>query len=142
MSTSLCSALGGKPIQPLRSIVHQLRAVKSGAEAMLMRSAGKISGRAYNIAIGQHFISEKDLCAFLEYEFIRGGCDGSAYVPVVAGGRNALSIHYTSNDCLLRWAAVTSSVFSSSLSIRDGDLVLVDAGGVKSVAPAHIEPLN
>ncbi|KAF8243061.1 prolidase-like protein [Wilcoxina mikolae CBS 423.85] len=109
--TSLPTALEGKRTQPLRSIIHQLRAVKSGAEATLMRNAGKISGRAYNKAIGQHFTSEKDLCASLEYDFIRDGCDGSAYVPVVAGGRNALSIHYTSND------------------FRDGDLVLVDAGG-------------
>lgn len=26
------------------------------------------------------------------------GCDCSAYVPVIAGGRNPLSIHYVRND--------------------------------------------
>jgi len=41
------------------------------------------------------------------------GCDTTAFVPVVAGGPNALSIHYTRNDDVL----------------RDGQLVLVDGGG-------------
>jgi len=98
--------------------MHQLRVRKSDAEATVMRHAGKASGRAFNRTIAQHFSYEKDLCAFLEYEFKRRGCDGSAYVPVVAGGKNALSIHYVSNDDVL----------------RDGDLVLVDAGGVKNMA--------
>ena len=56
---------------------------------------------------------EKDLTSFLEYRFKAGGCDTSAYVPVVAGGVNALSIHYVRNDDVL----------------RDGELVLTDAGG-------------
>ena len=54
-----------------------------------------------------------DLGNYLEYEFKKRGCDGSAYVPVIAGGRNALSIHYVRNDAVL----------------AKDDLVLVDAGG-------------
>ncbi|CDK24897.1 unnamed protein product [Kuraishia capsulata CBS 1993] len=104
---------GNKSVRSLRSIVSNLRAVKSEAELSIMRLAGKISGRAYNAAYARRFKTEKALCAFLEYRFISGGCDKSAYVPVVAGGANSLCIHYTRNDDLL----------------RDGELVLVDAGG-------------
>jgi intermediate cleaving peptidase 55 len=100
--TTLTSALEGKRIRPLKQTMHALRVFKSGAEAAVMRKAGKISGRAYNRAMEKGFEGEKDLAAFLEYEFKRGGCDGSAYVPVVAGGENALSIHYTSNNSLFR----------------------------------------
>ena len=95
-------ALGGRPIQPLRPTMHQLRATKSGAEAAVMRQAGKMSGRTYTEAMRRGFASEKELWAFLDYSFRSGGCDCSAYVPVVAGGTNALSVHYTSNDSLLR----------------------------------------
>ena len=35
----------------------------------------------------QAWTAEKDLTAFLEYKFKRNGCDSSAYVPVVAGGK-------------------------------------------------------
>lgn len=52
-----------------------------------MRKAGKWSGRAYTKAMAQEFETEKELWSFLDYEFKRGGCDGSAYVPVVAGGK-------------------------------------------------------
>lgn len=35
----------------------------------------------------QTFDFEKDLCSFLEYQFKVHGADGSAFVPVVAGGQ-------------------------------------------------------
>jgi len=86
MGTALTSALEGERTQQLKPVMHRLRVAKSGAEAAVMRKAGKISGRAYNKAMAQDFVTEKDLASFLEYEFKTGGCDGSAYVPVVAGG--------------------------------------------------------
>ena len=77
-------------------------------------------------------LSEADLQAHFEYICARGGAQRPAYVPVVASGydvalwlfffffsepehyrENALIIHYTRNDHLL----------------RDGELVLIDAGG-------------
>ncbi|EPS42038.1 hypothetical protein H072_4047 [Dactylellina haptotyla CBS 200.50] len=100
-------------VQSLKPKMHMLRSFKSFAEITNMRSAGRISGRAFNETMERRWKSEADLWAFLEYQFRMGGCEKSAYVPVVGGGDNALKIHYTKNDKLL----------------RDGDLVLVDAGG-------------
>lgn len=90
-----------------------MRAFKSENEVVHMRRLGQASGRAFTESMRHDFDGEKDLCSFLEYQFKVNGCDTSAFVPVVAGGSNALSIHYTRNDDLL----------------RDGDLVLVDGGG-------------
>jgi intermediate cleaving peptidase 55 len=59
------------------------------------------------------FFKEADLHAFLDYQFRINGCEMSAYLPVVASGSHALTIHYTRNDDVL----------------RNGELVLVDAGG-------------
>ncbi|KAL1970044.1 hypothetical protein VTN77DRAFT_6449 [Rasamsonia byssochlamydoides] len=100
-------------VRPLRPIINELRVFKSESEVVNLRRAGQASGRAFTESMRQNFTTEKDLSAFLQYQFKMQGCDGSAFVPVVAGGRNALSIHYTRNDDVL----------------RDGQLVLVDGGG-------------
>lgn len=52
-----------------------------------MRRAGQASGRAFTESMKNHFSTEKDLNAFLEYQFKVKGCDKTAFVPVVAGGR-------------------------------------------------------
>ena len=52
-----------------------------------MRMAGQASGRAFTAAMSGEFTKEKDLYAFLEYQFKMNGCDHSAFVPVVAGGQ-------------------------------------------------------
>lgn len=102
----------GVAVKPLRPLMNDLRVIKSEAEIKNMRKAGQHSGRAITDAMRQSFDNEKDMDSFLDYWFKQDGCDGPAYVPVVAGGINANTIHYVSNDMLL----------------KPNDLVLVDAG--------------
>lgn len=52
-----------------------------------MRLAGQASGRAFTDSMRGDFTKEKELSAFLQYQFKAHGCDGNAFVPVVAGGR-------------------------------------------------------
>lgn len=111
--TSLSTLLQDHKVKPLKSLINSIRVFKSPAEVRLMRLAGKYSGRAYTNAMRQTFSKEKDLWNYLEYDFRKQGCEGSAYLPVVAGGENALSIHYVRNDDVL----------------ENGQMVLVDAGG-------------
>lgn len=94
-------------------LISSLRKVKSDAELRIMRRAGQISGKAYNQAFSKKFRNERTLASFLDYNFISGGCDKSAYIPVVASGSNSLCIHYTKNDDVM----------------YDDELVLVDASG-------------
>ncbi|KAM4063082.1 metallopeptidase family M24 domain-containing protein [Hirsutella rhossiliensis] len=98
---------------PLSPVMNKLRVVKSTAEVANMRRAGQLSGRAITEAMRRPWTREKDLHAFLDYQFVVNGCEGPAYIPVVAGGERANCIHYTVNN----------DVF------RDGDFILVDAGG-------------
>ncbi|MCJ1419499.1 hypothetical protein MMC32_005854 [Xylographa parallela] len=112
-SEGFAQILKSSKVEPLKPLINEIRAFKSDAEVSNMRKAGQDSGRAFTDAMRQEWTREKDLGNYLEYEFRRHGCDGSAYVPVIAGGEHALSIHYVRNDDIL----------------RDGSLVLVDAGG-------------
>ncbi|KAI0888326.1 aminopeptidase-like protein [Annulohypoxylon maeteangense] len=109
----LSSAAPKVKTAPLKPYVNALRAVKSLAEANNMRRAGRDSGRALTEAMRRPWKYEKELAAFLEYQYQMSGLDGYAYIPVVAGGRKALLIHYVLNNGTL----------------NDSEFVLVDAGG-------------
>ncbi|QKX58745.1 uncharacterized protein TRUGW13939_05872 [Talaromyces rugulosus] len=111
--TEIQKILKERTVKPLRPILNELRVFKSESEVVNLRQTGQASGRAFTESMRHDFSMEKDLAAFIQYQFKVNGCDGSAFVPVVGGGRNGLSIHYTRNDDVL----------------RDGELVLVDAGG-------------
>ena len=100
-------------VKPLRPLMNEIRLTKSEAELECMRRAGRISGAVITEAMRNTYKTEKQLWADLAYGFKTQGLDGEAYVPVIAGGKNALSIHYVRNDALL----------------KDGEMVLVDAGG-------------
>jgi intermediate cleaving peptidase 55 len=105
---------GTKPNKtPLYPVVNKLRVIKSDAEVMNMRVAGQVSGRAITEAMRRPWEREKGLHAFLDYEFTKNGCDGPAYIPVIAGGQRANCIHYTVNNQVL----------------NQDEFVLVDAGG-------------
>lgn len=107
-----------KVVRSLTSLISLQREVKSDSEIEVMHAAGSISSRAINKAMAKvgsdsPLCSEKSLAKYLEYQFVSGGCDREAYIPVVASGVNGITIHYTRNDDLL---------------YRD-ETVFVDAGG-------------
>lgn len=105
-------------IRSIKPTIAKQRSIKSPAEIKVMHKAGQISSRAINKAIAKvgsddPIHTEKTLSKYLDYQFVKGGCDRQAYIPVVASGSNALIIHYTRNDDLL---------------YKD-EMVFVDAGG-------------
>ncbi|CAO3631057.1 unnamed protein product [Cunninghamella blakesleeana] len=104
-----------KSIKPLSGLIQELRVVKSDYEIEIMKKSGQISSKAFVEAMKwtQPGYTESQLWAKLDYECRMRGSSMLAYVPVVAGGSNALSMHYVRNDMVL----------------NDNDLVLVDCGG-------------
>ena len=105
-----------KKIKQVAPFLDQLRLVKSNDEIKVMRKSGQISGRAFAKAMSltKPGMSEHHLQSILNYEVMIRGSAHLAYVPVVAGGKNALTLHYIRNDQIL----------------KNDDLVLVDCGGV------------
>lgn len=98
----------------LDHMLHELRLFKSAAELRLMRKAADISARAHCRAMRacRAGMYEYQLEAELQHEFAMGGARYAAYQSIVGGGENACVMHYIENNGKL----------------RDGDLVLIDAG--------------
>lgn len=96
------------------AFIHEQRLIKSEAELTLMRHAGEISARAHCRAMQavRPMLHEYHLQAELEHEFLWHGASGPAYASIVGSGANACVLHYIENRDLL----------------RDGELVLIDAG--------------
>jgi Xaa-Pro aminopeptidase len=97
----------------LDHLLHDMRLYKSRAEISALRRSAKLAARAHNRAMGEVSpgMYEYQLEAEFIHEFRRGGATNS-YSPIVGGGANACVLHYVENKALL----------------KDGDLVLVDAG--------------
>jgi Xaa-Pro aminopeptidase len=109
--------LGAQPPKEfvaLDHLLHDMRLYKSAAEVKVMREAAAISARAHTRAMqaARAGLHEYSLEAELDYEFRRGGARLTAYGSIVAAGRNTCILHYQEN----------------SAPLRDGDLVLIDAG--------------
>lgn len=98
----------------LDHLLHELRLFKSAAEQKIMRAAGEISTRAHCRAmhVCQPGMYEYQLQAEIEHEFAMAGARFPAYGSIVGGGANGCILHYVEN----------------SAKLKDGDLVLIDAG--------------
>nr|WP_313405703.1 Xaa-Pro aminopeptidase [Pseudomonas sp.] len=98
----------------LNHLLHDMRLYKSAAEVKVMKEAAEISARAHVRAMqaSRAGLFEYHLEAELDYEFRKGGAKMPAYGSIVAAGKNACILHYRENDAPL----------------KDGDLVLIDAG--------------
>ena len=98
----------------LNYMLHELRLFKSAAELRLMRKAAEITARAHCRAMQacRGGLYEYQLEAEIQHEFATSGARFPAYPSIVGGGHNACVMHYIEN----------------SDKLRDGDLVLIDAG--------------
>jgi len=104
----------------LCSVLDEMRLVKDAHELAIMRRAAQISARAHIRAMqrsaamlraGQD-VREYHLDAELLHEFRQHGSQYPAYGSIVAAGANACVLHYRADTA----------------PIRDGELVLIDAG--------------
>ncbi len=117
--TKLRQAARGMVVPPLElcdvaPFTHELRLYKTPAELERMRKAAALACAGHTAAMREckPGLREYELEALLEQQFRKGGSTGPAYASIVAGGANACILHYVENSELL----------------RDGDLLLIDAG--------------
>ncbi len=118
-------------ISDLNVMLDHMRLIKSPEELTLMRKAAEISANAHvrlmqNIRPGMY---EYELQAALLHDFYADGCRFPAYDCIVGSGLNSCMLHYQLNRD----------------KMKDGDLVLVDAGAEYQFYAADItrtSPVN
>ncbi len=98
----------------LSEVLAEMRLIKDAEEQQIMRRAGQISAQGHIRAMqasqpGKH---EYELEAELLYTFRKHGAQAVAYNSIVAAGANACILHHAAGNSVM----------------RDGDLVLIDAG--------------
>lgn len=101
-------------LRDARDLLNEMRLIKDAHEQDIMRRAAAISCGAHRHAMRftRPGMFEYEVEAELLHEFCRHGARQPAYTSIVAGGANACTLHYVGNDAQL----------------KDGDLLLIDAG--------------
>lgn len=109
-----------KPFEPPTTIVdpsfllHEMRVLKTPEEIEIMQRAADIAAEAHVEAMKavRPGMMEYEVEALIEQIFRRYGSAGPSYTSIIGGGWNATILHYIDNKD----------------ELKDGDLLLVDAG--------------
>jgi Xaa-Pro aminopeptidase len=107
---------GDVDLVPRRGLVESLRVVKEPEELDAIRRATEVTNTTYERLAEELFAgrTEKDLAWRMEQLFHEEGADGLAFPIDIASGPTAASPHAVSGDRV----------------VREGDLVIVDAGAI------------
>jgi len=109
-----------KPFEPPTTIVdpstilHEMRVLKTPEEIEIMQRAADIAAEAHVEAMEavRPGMMEYEVEALIEAIFRKHGSAGPSYTSIIGGGGNATILHYIDNKD----------------ELKDGDLLLVDAG--------------
>lgn len=115
----------------LSPLIGKLRLYKDSTELSAMKQAAKLTdvGHRAAMALSAPGKNEKQINELLSYLFSQENGEGPAYDSIVAGGENALILHYINNNCAL----------------EDGELLLIDAGAQVNTYAADVTrtfPIN
>jgi len=115
---------GPRGIQDPGEILHELRLRKDPEEIEAMRQAVQATVAGFQSALAglAPGVGEWDLEAWLVAGFRRGGGTAPAFSPIVASGPNGCILHSIENQ----------------RRVREGDLVLIDAGAEVRMYAADI----
>ncbi|XDD49047.1 aminopeptidase P N-terminal domain-containing protein [Leptospira sp. WS92.C1] len=104
--------------------LHRMRMFKSPDEISALQESARITsiGHERLMRESKPGMYEYELEAILESEYLKHGAWGGGYGHIVATGKNATILHYTSNDCQL----------------KEGEIVLVDSGAEKGYYTADV----
>ncbi len=103
------------PIEDPNEPIGEMRLFKGPEEIEIMRKVCRITALAHKTVMKETRpgMNEAEVEALVDYILRKEGCQRVGYGSIVAGGRNATCLHYRSNNEIL----------------KEGDLLLIDAGG-------------
>lgn len=109
------SGVGLLPILDADQLLGEMRVIKTQAELNNHRQACQLTSEAHVevMRLCRPGINERELHGYFVYQIMKKGAAREGYNTIVATGANACTLHYVFNDQVC----------------RDGELILVDAGG-------------
>lgn len=118
------NAFGAVSFQDVKPLLASLRTYKDAGEVELIRKATDDSAAAHLAAMKtmKPNITEREISALLQYEWGKRGCERPAYAPIVGSGFYSTVLHYSED----------------SATIKDGDVVVIDAAGEYSMYASDI----
>src|SRR6266404_4222539 len=110
--------------QDVRPLLASLRTVKDAGEIERIRKATDASVAAHLAAMRatKPGMTEREISVLIQYEWGKRGCERPAYAPIVGSGFDSTVLHYSQD----------------SETIKDGDVVLIDAAGEYSMDASDI----
>ncbi|HOU98614.1 MAG TPA: Xaa-Pro aminopeptidase [Bacteroidales bacterium] len=110
--------------QDIQPIMSELRLIKEPEEINLIQNAIKITGNVFHELLKnvKTFKKESDMEAFITGSFIKKGNLQHAYLPIIAGGANALTLHYCKNNMPLSKNSLTLLDFGCEYNGYASDL--------------------
>ena len=105
-------------------IMHELRAIKTAAEILMIRQACNITEKGVRriLKFIKPGVMEFEIEAELTHEFLRNRSRGHAYTPIIASGGNACVLHYVDNDKMCKAGDVLLMDFGAEYANYASDL--------------------
>jgi Xaa-Pro aminopeptidase len=111
-------------LRDVKPLLTQLRMVKDSGELELIRKATDASIAAHRAAMRaiKPGVTEREVSALMQHEFMRRGCERPAFAPIVGSGFDSTVLHYSAN----------------AGTIDAGEVVVIDVGGEYSMYASDI----
>jgi Xaa-Pro aminopeptidase len=130
----VAAALGAAaplPDKDIRTLTRDLRSVKSPAEIELIRKAtdASIAAQRAGIRAIEPGVRERTIAGIEIESMMAEGCERPSYSPIVGSGINSSTLHYNSNENVM----------------KSGEVVVIDAAGEFSMYASDITrtmPIN
>jgi len=102
------------PVERLAPLFAKLRLIKEPEEIEQLNRASQITKQAFSRVLSniKPDMFEYEVEAEISYEFIKNNARSHAYSPIIASGKSACVLHYTTNNNIC----------------KNGDLLLMDFG--------------
>jgi Xaa-Pro aminopeptidase len=121
---SVSLGVGSRGFNDVRTLTLELRTVKSTAEIALLRKAAAASVEAQRAGIKaiRPGVRERTVAGVELATMMTEGCERPSYAPIVGAGANSTTLHYSSNEAVM----------------KAGDVVVIDAAAECSMYASDI----
>ncbi len=112
------------PTQDVTGLTAELRIVKDEGELALLKKAAdaSIAAQFTMIHATKPGVTERAIAGKIIAKLMEEGCERPSYAPIVGAGINSTTLHYSEN----------------SATLKDGDIMVVDAAGEYSMYASDI----